>query len=103
MSSEVPSPASTEGQLVPPFVAKNLHRKTDPFFGRLASFIMKNNQPLTIEEVAAILRRTPKTVRSYCAAREIRASKVGGIWFIHRAAFERQFGQHDPSPNRKGA
>ena len=64
---------------------------------------MKNDHPLTVEEAATILRLSPKTVRSYCVAREIRASKVGGIWFIHRAAFERQFGQQDPNPNPKGA
>ncbi len=103
MNSEVPPSAPPHRATVQPGGAKNLHRKTDPFFGRPASFDMKTNHPLTVEEVAAILRLTPKTVRSYCAAREIRASKVGGIWFIHRAAFERQFGQNEPRPNRKGA
>jgi excisionase family DNA binding protein len=96
-------PSDTHGgQLTLPSIAKNLHRDR-PSKWATASDMIKNDHPLTVEEAATILRLSSKTIRSYCAAREIRASKVGGIWFIHRAAFERQFGQYEPNPNRKGA
>lgn len=103
MNSEVPLRPPSLGRLMAPKGTKHLHRKTDPIFGRPASYEMKNDHPLTVDEAATILRLSPKTIRSYCQSGEIRASKVGGIWFIHRVPFERQFGQYDPNPNRKGA
>ena len=98
-----PSEHTPPGRCCSPKERKIQHRNTVPVSGRTASDAMKTNHPLTVEEAAAILRLSPKTIRSHCQAGEIRASKVGGIWFIHRAPFERQFGQYDPNPTRKGA
>ena len=52
---------------------------------------------LTLAELAAYLRVTPRTAYKLVSTGEVPARKIGGVWRIPRGALEERTGETRPS------
>lgn len=51
------------------------------------------NDLLTVNEVAAILRLSPFTIRRWIKEQKLRAVKVGSVWRVYKVDLEKFLGE----------
>lgn len=54
---------------------------------------MDGEKYVSVDDAAAVLKRSPQAVRRMLRIRELPGSKIGGVWYVDGEALYRQFSE----------